>query len=354
MNNLALYRKYRPKSFSEVVGQDHIVKVLEKSIEGSSISHAYLFVGSRGTGKTSLARIFATDLKISPNDIYEIDAASNRGIEDIRELRDGVRTLPFDSKYKIYIIDEVHMLSKDAWGALLKTLEEPPSHVIFILATTELHKVPDTIISRCQVFNFKKPSDLILKNHLNNIASLEGFTLDKGGDELIAILGDGSFRDSLGILDKVLNFTNKTEKKSSKKDKLITLEEIEEITGSPKKVLVDGFLTALASSDIERGMTIIKEATTDNLDMNLFFKLILQKFRMAVILKYAPAQSENMQGDLREEDLEFLKDLIKQDKKAIFRSKALITLLEGYANLNNAFISSLPLEIALIKIINEE
>src|SRR5574343_652540 len=175
MHDLALYRKYRPQSFKEVLGQDHIVKVLESSIESNKVSHAYLFVGSRGTGKTSVARIFARDIGVSENDMYEIDAASNRGIEDIRELRDGVRVLPFDSKYKVYIIDEVHMLSKDAWGALLKTLEEPPKHVIFILATTELHKVPDTIISRCQVFTFKKATNVICRKMLSEVASKEGY-----------------------------------------------------------------------------------------------------------------------------------------------------------------------------------
>ncbi len=132
MHDLALYRKYRPQKFKEVLGQAHIVDVLENSVETNKVSHAYLFVGSRGTGKTSVARIFATSIGVSPNDLYEIDAASNRGIEDIKQLREGVRVLPFDSKYKVYIIDEVHMLSKDAWGALLKTLEEPPKHVIFI------------------------------------------------------------------------------------------------------------------------------------------------------------------------------------------------------------------------------
>src|SRR3989338_1185185 len=207
MHDLALYRKYRPKKFKEVLGQDHIVKVLESSVETNKVSHAYLFVGTRGTGKTSVARIFATSIGVSPNDLYEIDAASNRGIEDIKLLRDGARVLPFDSKYKVYIIDEVHMLSKDAWGALLKTLEEPPKHVIFILATTELHKVPETIISRCQVFTFKKASDTALKKMLVEVAKSEGFELDGSSAELLAILADGSLRDGLGELQKVLNFT---------------------------------------------------------------------------------------------------------------------------------------------------
>lgn len=353
MDHLALYRKYRPDSFENVLGQEHIVKVLENSVSTGNVSHAYLFIGSRGTGKTSLARIFASKLQTSASDLYEIDAASNRGIDDIRELRDGVRVLPFDSKYKIYIIDEVHMLSRDAWGALLKTLEEPPKHVIFILATTELHKVPDTIVSRCQTFVFKKPTDLILKNHLNAVAEKEGYTLEEGGAELISILGDGSFRDALGVLDKVLNFTKKENQKQKASHK-ITLEEIESITGSPKRNLVNGVLSALGEDNLEAGLNIIRQAVSENLDMDLFLKLILQKFRIAVILKYAPNQADNMKGDLRDEDVEFLKELVKNDKKAVFRSKGLISLLEAYANIGNAFIPSLPLEIALIEILSGE
>jgi DNA polymerase-3 subunit gamma/tau len=241
------------------------------------------------------------------------------------------------------------MLSKDAWGALLKTLEEPPAHVIFILATTELHKVPDTIISRCQVFNFKKPTDLVLRNHLSNIAKEEGFTLAQGADELLAILGDGSFRDALGILDKVLNFAKKDKKKGTI-DTLL----IESITNAPKRILVNEFLSSLVNSSTEEGLEIIRKASSSNLDMELFLKLILQKFRLAVIIRYAPSQVENMKGDLALEDLEFLKNLVKEDKKAILRSRALTILLEAYANLNNAFIPSLPLELSVIKILNEE
>lgn len=145
MSEIALYRKYRPQKFKDVVGQDHVVKVLQGAIDLGNISHAYLFSGSRGTGKTSIARIFAKEIGTTPNDLYEIDAASNRGIDDIREIRDGVSTLPFESKYKVYIIDEVHMLTKEAFNALLKTLEEPPAHAVFILATTELDKLPEWV-----------------------------------------------------------------------------------------------------------------------------------------------------------------------------------------------------------------
>ncbi len=353
MHDLALYRKYRPQKFSEVLGQDHIVKVLESSVETNKVSHAYLFVGSRGTGKTSVARIFAKEIGVSENDMYEIDAASNRGIEDVRELRDGARVLPFDSKYKVYIIDEVHMLSKDAWGALLKTLEEPPKHVIFILATTEVHKVPETIISRCQVFTFRKASEVVLKNMLTEVAKQEGFELGSGVAELIAILGDGSFRDALGTLQKVLNFIGKDKKARSTSSVQVKREDVEKITGAPKTVLVNNFISAIAMKNLEEGILTIRQAAAENLDMKLYSKLIIEKFRMAVIFKYAPKLEKEMAGDIGEEDLEFLKGLVKEDKEGMLRSPALSILLEAYSDIDRAFISELPLELALVKIISK-
>jgi DNA polymerase-3 subunit gamma/tau len=342
MHDLALYRKYRPKNFQEVLGQDQVVDVLESSVETNKVSHAYLFVGSRGTGKTSVARIFATSIGVSVNDLYEIDAASNRGIDDIKELRDGVRVLPFNSKYKVYIIDEVHMLSKDAWGALLKTLEEPPKHVIFILATTELQKVPDTIISRCQVFTFKKANDAVCKKMLIDVAKKEGFELDAGSAELLAILADGSFRDALGQLQKVLNFS---------KEKKVNREDIEKITDAPKTTLVNNFMSAIANKDLEKGILTVRQASESNLDMRLFMKLIITKFRMAIILRYAPKLQDQMMGDLNESDLEFLKGLSKNE---IFTSATLSTLLSAYQKIDSAFIAELPLELALVKIISKE
>ena len=343
MHELALYRKYRPKTFDEVLGQDHIVKILESSVEAGKVSHAYLFVGTRGTGKTSVARIFAREIGVSANDMYEIDAASNRGIEDMKELRDGVWVLPFDSKYKVYIIDEVHMLSKDAWGALLKTLEEPPKHVIFILATTEFHKVPDTIISRCQVFTFRKASEAICKTMLEKVAKKEGFELDQGGAELLAILADGSFRDALGVLQKVINFS---------KGKKLKREDIEKITGAPKTTLVNDYISAIAEKDLEKGVLAVRKAAGENLDMRLYMKLIIQKFRMAIILRYAPKLEKEMTGDLSVEDLKFLAGLIKETP--LFTSKTLAVLLDAYQNIDRAFITELPLELALIEILKGE
>lgn len=342
--NIALYRKYRPNNFSEVMGQDQVVRVLEKSISDGSISHAYLFVGSRGTGKTSVARIFAREIGVSANDLYEIDAASNRGIDDVRELRDSVHSLPFDSKYKVYILDEVHMFTKEAWNTLLKTLEEPPKHVIFILATTELQKVPDTIVSRCQVFTFKKATDLILKNIIQDVSEKEGYELEAGVADLIAILGDGSFRDTLGYLQKILNFS---------KIKKVKKVNVEEILGTPKTTLVNDFISSIAHKDLVKGIEVLKKASSDNLDMKLYLKLIIMKFRVGIIMRYSPKLEEEMAGQLSNEDLDFLRDLVKNYKEN-FHSSVLIKLLDAYQSIDNAFISELPLELALIKILEEK
>jgi len=202
-----LYRKYRPETFDQVFGQDHIVKVLKGSLELGNIGHAYLFSGPRGTGKTTMARIFAREIGCSNNDIIEIDAASNRGIDDIRALRESVVSLPFDSERKMYIIDEVHMLTKEAFNALLKTLEEPPSHVVFVLATTELHKILPTVVSRCQGFVFKSPNYTILKEMIQGIVEKEGFSIDPGSLDIISMLGNGSFRDTQGVLQKLISYS---------------------------------------------------------------------------------------------------------------------------------------------------
>jgi DNA polymerase III subunit gamma/tau len=207
-----LYRKYRSKSLDELVGQDHITTALRRSLESGSISHAYLFTGPKGTGKTSVARILAYQLNNLPYDesathldIIEIDAASNRRIDEIRDLRDKVHIAPSSAKYKVYIIDEVHMLTKEAFNALLKTLEEPPSHVIFILATTELHKVPETIISRTQRFSFKPIDKQKIVEHLAFIAKQEGIKVDEDALSLIADHSEGGFRDAISLLDQVRN-----------------------------------------------------------------------------------------------------------------------------------------------------
>lgn len=343
-SNIALYRKYRPEKFSEVIGQDHIVKAIDGALKAGKFSHAYLLCGPRGTGKTTIARIIASELGSSINDIYELDAASNRGIDDVRSIRDSVHTMPFDSKYKVYILDEVHMFTKDAWNALLKTIEEPPSHVIFILATTELEKIPETIVSRCQSFVFKKPTDVILSTVVSNVAKKEGYTLEKGGAELIALLAEGAFRDALGTLQKVISFS---------KDKKIEVKEIEEITGSPNGVLVNDFLEALVDENIEKGFLVIEKVSKQNLDMAIFLKMILSKLRYALILRYAPSAEKTVKDNISTDDFNYLFNLIKNKPKHL-SSRTLSILLDAYQSSRHAVIAEIPLEIALVKILNQE
>ena len=199
MAHQSLYRAYRPHSFKDVIGQPQVTDALAEQIKAKKVGHAYLFAGSRGLGKTSVARIFGKELGVTEKDLYEIDAASNNSVDDIRSLTENMYTLPFESPYKLYILDEAHMLSKSAWNAFLKTLEEPPSHTIFILATTELEKVPETVRSRCQAFQFKKPSREGLAKLVTTVAKKENATLEAGVADLIALLADGSYLSLIHI-----------------------------------------------------------------------------------------------------------------------------------------------------------
>ncbi|MEI9913892.1 MAG: DNA polymerase III subunit gamma/tau [Candidatus Saccharibacteria bacterium] len=230
-----LYRKYRSKNLSEIVGQEHITKTLSEALKSGRISHAYLFTGPRGVGKTSIARILAHEVNGLPYsddqphiDIIEIDAASNRRIDEIRDLRDKVHISPASAKYKVYIIDEVHMLTKEAFNALLKTLEEPPAHVIFILATTDPHKLPDTIISRTQHFSFKPIDNISAVDHLKSIAKSENIKINDKALQLIAEHGEGSFRDSISLLDQLGNGSSE-----------ITDDDVRRILGIPSAEAID-------------------------------------------------------------------------------------------------------------------
>lgn len=332
-----LYRKYRPTKFEDVIGQDHVVKVLEGAIKLGNISHAYLFSGSRGTGKTSMARILSKEIGTSANDLVEMDAASNRGIDDVREIKESVNTLPFESRYKVYIIDEVHMLTKDAWNAFLKTLEEPPAHVVFILATTELEKVPDTVISRCQTFSFKQPNQEVLKDFALSIAKLEGRILEPEAAELVALLGDGSFRDVHGILEKVL---------SSTKGKKITCEEIETVTGAPKSELVHDILAALIEKNIERGMKAIQKAAEANVDMKLFARLILERLRFLFLLRLKAGMDEYIVERVSEDEFKFLKDLASKAGPSL-TAHVLTRFITAYEDSGRTSIPELALELAL-------
>lgn len=254
----ALYRKYRPSNFASVIGQEVVVDILKNSILNNKVSHAYLFTGPRGTGKTSIAKILAhavnclnfngdicgecevcKNLEINDSDIIEIDAASNNGVDEIRTLRDNVKLLPSFCKYKIYIIDEVHMLSTGAFNALLKTLEEPPSHVIFILATTEPNKIPLTILSRCQRFDFNKISNENLVSRLLYIATQEGKIVDKSILEYIAEISDGGLRDAINLLDQVISLPQEC----------VTLEEIDRLSGRISQNTLFELLSAISTGN---------------------------------------------------------------------------------------------------------
>ncbi len=333
-----LYRTYRPSKWTEVIGQDQVVDTLKDSLAAKRPAHAYLFSGSRGTGKTSVARILAKALDTADDDIYEIDAASNRGIDDIRQLREHVSVLPFSSPFKVYIIDEVHMLSKDAWNALLKTLEEPPKHVVFILATTELDKVPETIISRCQTFTFKKPTREILQKQISAVAKKEGYELDAGAADLIALLGDGSFRDALGMLEKVI---------STSPDKKLTRAEVEEITGAPRAGLVNSIIEGILAKNADAALKALSEAEQSGLSINTLMTLILEKARFILLVQNSKSAEASVQERLSPDDWAFVS--AQAGKKALTPAM-LAVLLEAAEGTARARIEALPLELAVVKI----
>lgn len=344
---LALYRKYRPEKFAEVIGQAPVVAVLERAASSGTPAHAYLFAGPRGTGKTSLARILAKALGTAAHDLYELDAASSRGIDEIRELREAVRTLPFDSRYKVYIIDEVHMLTREAFNALLKTLEEPPEHVIFILATTEAHKLPETVISRCQSFTFKKPSTRELEQAVARIVKSEGWQIDKPSLELIALLGDGSFRDAIGLLQKAMTASGAVPPNGASKK--IEIKELEKITGAPSTELVGKLVEALLDKNTAAALGVINQASKEEREMKVFLTLILRLVRLVMLLVYAPSDGPRVKEGVSVEEWALLERL-RQHPEAKQLPSILRELLASYDEIGCAVVPELPLELVVIKI----
>ena len=283
----ALYRQYRPKSLAEVVGQEHITTTLLHALEQGKMAHAYLFTGPRGVGKTSIARILAHEINKLPYtddsthlDIIEIDAASNRRIDEIRELRDKVNVAPTSAKYKVYIIDEVHMLTREAFNALLKTLEEPPEHVVFILATTESHKLPETIISRTQRFMFKPVAEEQVVAHLRSIADAEGLEISDEALALVAGYGGGSFRDSISLLDQTRG-----------RDGAVDADFVRSLIGIPTDEAIDALSRALQAHDAAAVTQLLGSMQDQGFAAAQIAKQLSRQVRQAVIARQADAQS---------------------------------------------------------------
>ncbi len=323
----ALYRKYRPMDFDSVVGQDSIIKTLKNSIIHQNFSHAYMFFGPRGTGKTTVSKIFARNVNcLNPKDgiacgkcehckssfskdcidIIEIDAASNNGVDEIRDLKNKISLVPSELKYKVYIIDEVHMLSIGAFNALLKTLEEPPEHAIFILATTDSQKVPETIVSRCQCFSFKRISPEIISERLESVCKSEKIKIDPEVLENIAVLSDGGLRDALGMLDKLTSYT----------DKKITMDDFTEVNGIISQKQLMSFLESLLKGDISSVLSDIN--LFDNSGKNLVQILIqILYFSRNLLVDYYLNQKEmSFSVDLLQEFTNLLNEKMIDIKKS--------------------------------------
>lgn len=324
MSYQALYRKYRPSTLNDVIGQDVVIQILKNALLNNKVCHAYMFSGPRGIGKTSIAKLLAkavncTNLEdgdacgkcencVSINegscpDIIEIDAASNNGVDEIREIKNKVNLVPNQLKYKVYIIDEVHMLSIGAFNALLKTLEEPPEHVIFILATTDLHKVPTTIISRCQCFEFHRISNVNIVNRLKYICEAENITIEDNVLEMIANLSDGGLRDAVGMLDKLNAYSNSS----------ITIDDFEKVNGIVSKEQKIQFLNYIQASDISNTINFLDSIYDNGKDFVLFVQDLLYLCKDLIINYYINNDSQYDSNFLISFSI-LLNDLLKEIK----------------------------------------
>ncbi len=320
MEYQVLARKFRPQAFEDVAGQEPVVRTLSNAIAQGRIGHAFLFAGPRGVGKTSVARILAKSLNCEqgptatpcnqcPNckeitdgtsmDVREIDGASNRGIDEIRELRENVKFAPAASKYKIYIIDEVHMLTREAFNALLKTLEEPPGHVIFIFATTENHKVPATILSRCQCYDFRRISLGQIAANLGKVAKAEGIVISPSALSWVAEAGDGSMRDAQSIFDQVISYAGMN----------ISDEDVEDILGLADRRYLYRLSEAVFTRNAGACLTILEEAYLAGIDMKHFYSMLLKHFRNLLLVKIASDGGSSF--DIAPEQVEKLKNQIQ-------------------------------------------
>lgn len=358
-----LYRKYRPRLFSEIVGQEHIVQTLQNALAGDDVAHAYLFTGPRGTGKTTIARIFAKTLNCilpkgkneaclkcalcqefengSSMDLIEIDAASNRGIDEIRQLKEGVRFAPTVGRYKIYLIDEVHMLTKEAFNALLKTLEEPPEHVIFMLATTELHKVLPTIISRCQRFDFRYLTHDEITSRLKGLLKSEKKSLDTEAIRLIVASSGGSLRDAESILGKVLSVGSSA------------AEDIRKLLGLTEIKKVASFVELISSSDKEGAIGSIDAIVKEGSDLEQFASGVIDYTRSLLLMKLSPRAGDIATTNFTREE----RDEARKQADGLTEKK-IYNIIKEFIEVSNTIkyspIPQLPLELAVVKLIDSQ
>ena len=363
--SLVLYRKYRPQSFGEVIGQEHVVQTITNAISGGMVSHAYLFSGPRGSGKTTLARLLAKAVNCQNRkendfepcnkcsscteinqgraiDLIEIDAASNRGIDEVRELRDGIKFAPTKSKYKVFIIDECHQLSREAANALLKTLEEPPSHAIFILATTEIHKMIPTIVSRCQRFDFRKLTLQEICKKLEMIIEKEKVKIEKSALELIASNSGGSIRDAESLLGQVLTYSW-----ALKKERIET-NDIKTLLGLVDINLISQFVDFILAKDGARAIDFLNEVLERGKDPQEFIKALISYLRQALILKINPVLFNPIITGFTKEEKEKLQLQAQNFKEEELR-RVLRLFMRAENEMKYASITQLPLELAIIE-----
>ncbi len=361
MSYQVIARKWRPQDFDQLVGQAHISQTLKNALKNGRLPHALLFTGPRGTGKTSSARILAKSIRC-PNavdfhpcnqceiceeisssravDVLEIDGASNNGVDAIRELRDTVSYMPSKGKYKVYIIDEVHMLSTSAFNALLKTLEEPPEHVVFIMATTEVHKIPQTILSRCQRFDFRSIPTRQITERLKSICEADGLTADDEALWIIARQGDGSMRDSQSLLDQVITFANGPLTKNS----------VVEILGLTDRSLLLGTLTALVERQVPQILENLEKIHKIGLDASLFAKDLLEQVRNLLMVKVSAGNTSGLL-ELPDSEIHYLQDLANQVSEEELHFLFDMTL-KGVSDLQKAADPRLILEMLLLRMVN--
>lgn len=360
MSELVLYRKYRPKAFGEVVGQEHVVTAIKNALKMGRVAHAYLFSGPRGVGKTTIARLIAKAVNCTGSgdrpcnicdackrfnegramDLIEIDAASNRGIDEIRELREGVRFVPSEGKYKVYIIDEVHQLTKEAFNALLKTLEEPPAHAIFVLATTELDKVPATIISRTQRYDFRRPTVLQITGRLGEIARRERVKLHPEAAQLIALAAEGALRDAESILGQVLAVESHE----------ISRKKVEEILGLPRREAAKKMFELIAEKNASGALALVSELHDAGYDLTYFTKLLMQYFRNALFLKTDPKLKRFIEEEMLPDEHEAITARLAAFSPADL-SRGLDVIMANLQSFKKTPIPQLPLELTVIELI---